>query len=96
MLGRGNFRRDSGWKAAASAIGVESLHVHDLRHTGNTLAAQGGTSLADLKVRMGHDSVRAALIYQHATAAADTKIAEALTRAIGSAEADQRRPADSS
>jgi integrase len=95
VLRRGNFRRDSGWKAAASAIGVESLHVHDLRHTGNTLAAQSGTSLADLKVRMGHDSARAALIYQHATAAADTKIAEALTRAIGSAEADQRRPADS-
>ena len=39
------------------------------RHTGNTLTAPG-TSLADLKARMGHDSGRAAMIYQHATAAA--------------------------
>lgn len=59
VLRRGNFRRDSGWKAAAAAIGIQDLHVHDLRHTGNTLAAQGGTSLADLKARMGHESARA-------------------------------------
>jgi hypothetical protein len=37
---------------------------------------------------MGHDSARAALIYQHATAA-DKKIADALGRAIDGAEADQ-------
>jgi hypothetical protein len=89
-------RRDSGWKAAATTIGVQSLHVHDLRHTGNTLAAQDGTSLADLKARMGHDSARAALIYQHATAAADRKIADALGQAIESADADQERADDAS
>jgi integrase len=89
VLRRGNFRRDSAWKTAASAIGVDGLHVHDLRHTGNTLAAQAGTSLADLKARMGHDSARAALIYQHATTAADRKIADALSRAIELAEADE-------
>jgi integrase len=82
ILRRGNFRRDSDWKAAASAIGMDGLHVHDLRHAGNTLAAQSGTSLADLKARMGHDSARAALIYQHATTAADRKIADALGQAI--------------
>jgi hypothetical protein len=37
---------------------------------------------------MGHDSARAALIYQHATTTADNKIAEALSRAIESADAD--------
>jgi integrase len=51
----------------------------DLRHTGNTLAAQSGASLADLKARMGHDSDRAALIYQHATRDADGKITDALS-----------------
>jgi integrase len=59
-------------------MGLAALHFHDLRHTGNTLAAQSGASLADLKARMGHDSDRATLIYQHATRDADRRIADAL------------------
>jgi integrase len=82
VLRRGNFRRDTGWAAAVAGLGVSGLHFHDLRHTGNTLAARDGTSLADLKARMGHDSARAALIYQHATTEADHKIADALGRRI--------------
>jgi hypothetical protein len=39
-------------------------------------------SLADLKARMGHDSTRAALIYQHATAPAGMAIADALDKQI--------------
>jgi integrase len=81
VLRRGNFRRACGWTAAVGKLGVPGLHFHDLRHTGNTLAAPG-TSLADLKARMGHDSARAAMIYQHATAAADHAIAAALDRQI--------------
>ncbi|WP_182897814.1 tyrosine-type recombinase/integrase [Microbispora sp. H10830] len=57
-------------------MGVKGLHFHDLRHTGNTLAAQSGASLADLKARMGHDSDRIALIYRHDTRDADRKIAD--------------------
>jgi integrase len=87
VLRRGNFRRDSGWAAAVAKLGVPGLHFHDLRHTGNTLAAPG-TSLADLKARMGHDSGRAAMIYQHATAAADHAIAAALDRQIGESGKD--------
>jgi integrase len=82
VLRRGNFRRDTGWSAGVTGTGVPGLHFHDLRHTGNTLAAQAGTSLAGLKARMGHDSVRAALIYQHATTGADHEIANALARRI--------------
>jgi integrase len=63
-------------------VGVPSLHFHDLRHTGNTLAAQTGASLRDLMTRMGHDSPRAALIYQHASSAADERIALALGAAL--------------
>jgi integrase len=58
VLRWGNLRRGSGWAKAAAGVGVPGLHFHDLRHTGNTLAAQTGVSLADLKARMGHDSVR--------------------------------------
>ena len=63
VLRRGNFRRGSGWAQAVAKLGVPGVHFHDLRHTGNMLAAPGA-SLADLKARMGHDSARAAMIYQ--------------------------------
>jgi integrase len=43
------------------------FHFHDLRHTGNNLAAASGASTRELMDRMGHGSMRAALIYQHAT-----------------------------
>jgi Phage integrase family len=59
-----------------------NLHFHDLRHTGNTLAAATGSSLRDLMTRMGHDSPRAAMIYQHATNAADQLIADGLSLLI--------------
>jgi integrase len=90
VLRRGNFRKASGWSDAAAAIGLPGLRFHDLRHTGNTLAAQAGVSLADLKARMGHDSVRAAMIYEHAAAAADQKIANALDQRMGEDRDDAR------
>jgi integrase len=79
---RGNFNKLVHWRAAVRQIGQPGLHFHDLRHTGNTLAAQTGTSLRDLMARMGHDSPRAALIYQHATSGADRAIAAALDEAL--------------
>ena len=42
-----------------------------------------GVSPADLKAPMGHDSVRAAMIYQHAAAEADQKIANTLDQRMG-------------
>jgi integrase len=43
-------------------VGAPGLHFHDLRHTGNALAAKvPGTTIRDLMGRMGHDSARAAL-----------------------------------
>lgn len=46
---------------------MPGLHFHDLRHTGNTLAAEADVSTKDLLARMGHADMRAALIYQWAT-----------------------------
>ncbi|MEN3533964.1 tyrosine-type recombinase/integrase [Microbispora sp. ZYX-F-249] len=63
----GNFRARGQVGGSAQGDGRQEPPLHDLRHTGNTLAAQSGASLADLKARMCHESDRAALIYQHAT-----------------------------
>jgi integrase len=66
------------WQDVASKIGAPGLHFHDLRHTGNHFAAATHASLRDLMNRMGHDSMRAALIYQHNTRGADEAIAAAV------------------
>ncbi len=58
---------------------MPNFHFHDLRHTGNTLAAQTGASTKELMARMGHASMRAALIYQHATPERDAALARALS-----------------
>jgi hypothetical protein len=80
---RSNFNRAARWPERVAAVGSPGLHFHDLRHSGNLLAAASGASLRDLMSRMGHDSMRAALIYQHATQKADRKIAQALERLLG-------------
>ena len=74
----GNFRRAASWNRALFDLGIDDLHFHDLRHTGNTLAARTGASMADLKARMGQDSDRAASIYHHASEDADQEIAAGL------------------
>jgi integrase len=79
------FRRGTlytAWKAATRSVGVEGLRFHDLRHTGNTMAAATGASTRELMVRMGHASARAALIYQHATRERDEAIAAAVSARI--------------
>jgi integrase len=55
------------WAKARDGVNMPELHFHDLRHTGNTMAAGQGASLRELMERMGHSSTRAALIYLHAT-----------------------------
>ena len=67
-------------------IGRPGLHFHDLRHTGNMLAASSRVSTRDLMTRMGHDSMAAALIYQHASRMADHAIAAHLDAALAAAE----------
>ncbi|MGH3261265.1 MAG: tyrosine-type recombinase/integrase, partial [Trebonia sp.] len=70
-------------KAIGKVTGLpKGLHFHDLRHTGNTLAAGTGASTRELMARMGHASARAALIYQHASSERDKAIAEALAAQI--------------
>lgn len=63
-LHHGNFRKRV-WLPAVAVTGLTGIHLHDLRHAGNTLSADAGANLRELMERMGHSSTRAALIYLH-------------------------------
>ncbi|WP_243707820.1 tyrosine-type recombinase/integrase [Micromonospora sp. KC606] len=84
-----------GWSAAIGKLGVPGLHFHDLRHTGNTIAARTGASTRELMARMGHDSSQAAIIYQHATSEADRAIAQAVSDAVKAERKKAKKPAAS-
>jgi integrase len=90
-LRRSNFNRMSGWTHAVEAIGARGLHFHDLRHTGSTFAAASGAAIKDLMARMGHDSERAAMIYQHQVRGADRAITRAIDAHRGSRAGPGRR-----
>jgi len=75
---RGNFNKMSAWPRVVAPIGMPGLHFHDLRRTGNQFAANSGAGLRDLMARMGHDSERAAMIYQHVARGADQVITSAI------------------
>ena len=79
----------SAWPYAVKSIGAEGLLVHNLRHTGNQFAANSGAGLKDLMTRMGHDSERAALIYQHERAAltSGSRMRSTLTSRLSAARA---------
>jgi integrase len=70
---------------ARQAAGRPDLRFHDLRHTGATLAAATGATLAELMARLGHSTAGAALRYQHAAAERDKVIAAALSKLAGGA-----------
>jgi integrase len=65
---------------ARQRVGLDWLTIHDLRHTGSTLAAQSGATLADLMLRLGHSTPAAAQRYLHTVDGRDREIAEALSR----------------
>jgi integrase len=64
---------------ARTKVGMKGFTFHDLRHTGQTLAAATGATLADLMLRLGHASPAAANRYLHAVAGRDREVASALS-----------------
>jgi integrase len=76
---RSNFAQRVRWTTVVAGLGTKGVHFHDLRHAGNVWAAQTKVSTRDLMARMGHDDMRAALIYQRATQEAADRIAEGLS-----------------
>lgn len=79
---RSGFNTRTRWVDVVKEMGLPGLHFHDLRHTGNMLAAESGAGLKDLMARMGHDNVRAAMIYQHAVRDAEKTITDAIDRQL--------------
>lgn len=67
------------WSRARKKTGLDGYHFHDLRHAGLTYVAQKGATTRELMARAGHTSVRAAMIYQHASERRDAELAELLS-----------------
>lgn len=80
------------FERARDKVGLPHLRFHDLRHTGQTLAAEAGASLADLMRRLGHSSMVAAKRYLHATDSRDRQIADALSRLASDGDDHRDRP----
>lgn len=75
-----NFYRRA-WMPALAKAGLTGVHFHDLRHTGNQLAANTGANPRELMDRMGHDSPRAAMIYLHSSVERQRSIADQIGKA---------------
>jgi integrase len=67
------------WYPARATAGRPDLRFYDLRHTGATLSAATGATMAELMHRLGHATSHAAMMYQHATEDRDAALAQALS-----------------
>lgn len=80
---RGSWRSTVLWTQRVREAGLPAgFTFHDLRHTGNHLAARSGASTKELMHRMGQSTMRAALIYQHATDERAREIADRLNELV--------------
>lgn len=87
------------WRAACTAVGLtswskdhpEGIRPHDLRHhAATTTAGIPGVTTKELMARLGHSSLRAALIYLHATEERDRATADQLDTLIASTQREPR------
>jgi integrase len=83
---RGDAMRQAFGRARTS-VGMAGFTFHDLRHTGQTLAASTGATIKDLMKRLGHASSAAANRYLHAVEGRDAEIAAALSELATSGDA---------
>lgn len=82
-------RRSTLFRNACAHVGRHDLRWHDLRHTGATLAAQAGGSVRELQARLGHSTVAASMLYQHATAERDRELATRMAALVAPAPAPE-------
>jgi len=75
--------RRTGWLKACKLAGIESLRIHDLRHTFGTRAADAGVPLPAIRDVMGHKSTKTTERYTHATDAGKRRAVEAAERKPG-------------
>ncbi|WP_079166818.1 tyrosine-type recombinase/integrase [Streptomyces oceani] len=83
------------WRKARDKVGLpKEFRFYDLRHTGNTLAADTGAKLKDLMVRAGQSSERAQLIYQHSTTKHQRKLAADINTDVIRQQAEAQNDGD--
>ena len=75
---RGDAVRQAFTRARLKA-GMPGFRFHDMRHTGQTLAASAGATVKDLMLRLGHASPAASYRYLHAVDGRDAEVASALS-----------------
>ncbi|MCZ7629654.1 MAG: site-specific integrase [Microthrixaceae bacterium] len=94
IISDGWFQRE--WRAARSALGLDEVHFHDLRHAAGTIATQQGATMREVMARLGHSTTSAAIRYQKAAADRDRALAERLDELVDglrtSANADDSGP----
>ena len=80
------FRKDGtvervgfGWREAKRRAGRSDLTLHDLRHTGASLAGEEGASMAELMYRLGHTTPAMAMRYQHSRRERDRDLGRRLS-----------------
>ncbi|MDI6910484.1 site-specific integrase [Nocardioides sp.] len=81
VLGRdGKIERAGfGWREARRRAGRPDLDLHDLRHTGASMAGEEGASLAELMHRLGHSTPSMAMRYQHSRLERDRDLGRRLS-----------------
>ncbi len=70
---------DRRWRQARTAVGLEHLVFHDLRRTGNLVAALAGATAGELKQRLRHKSSAAAERYIASARGADVQLANRMS-----------------
>ena len=72
-------RAGFGWREARRRAGRPDLDLHDLRHTGASLAGEEGASMAELMYRLGHSTPSMAMRYQHSSLDRDRALSDRLS-----------------
>ncbi len=81
------------WSDACTAVGIEGVRPHDLRHHAATVIARNpNVTFRELMATIGHSSHVAALRYQHATAERSKEIADYLDGVISAARGSSSAP----
>ncbi len=70
---------DRRWRLAREACDLEHLTFHDLRRTGNTIAALAGATAGEMKQRLRHRTSEAAERYIVAAKGADIELAKRMS-----------------
>ena len=60
-----NFRM---WKKIRECVGIEDVHLHDLRHTYASILVEKGCSLYEVQKMLGHQTPKMTMRYAHLSA----------------------------